>query len=59
VTNYALRVAHYDPASAAQWAESLPSDKIRDVVFQNIYVEWKARDAAAADAFAAKHGLAR
>ena len=59
VTNYALRVAHYDPASAAEWAESLPSDKIRDVVFQNIYFEWKARDAAAADAFAAKHGLAR
>lgn len=59
VVEYSTRVAHYDPASAAKWAETLPSNSSRAPLLRKIYDEWNARDASAAAAFAAQHGIAR
>jgi hypothetical protein len=57
VANYAAKVAHYDPATAARWAETLPSNNDRSFLLRKVYEEWHARDASAAAAFAAKHGI--
>lgn len=58
VVQYATRIAHYDPATAARWAETLPSNREREFLLRKVYEEWKPRDASAAAAFAAKHGIA-
>ncbi len=58
VRGYALAVAPYEPASAAQWAETLPQGKDRDETLQTIHSEWKKKDGTAAAEFARKHGLA-
>lgn len=55
---YAITVAPYEPESAAQWAETLPSGKDRDEAFKSIHEEWKKKDEAAAAEFARKNGIA-
>lgn len=59
VIGYANAMARFKPAIAAQWAETLPADAdgIREVLLRLIHEEWRRRDAAAAAAFASKHGL--
>jgi hypothetical protein len=57
VVQYATRVAHYDPATAAKWVETLPPNHQRESLLREVYEEWNARDASAAAAFAAKHGI--
>lgn len=55
---YAITVSPYEPASAAQWAETLPAGKDRDEAFKTIHEEWKKKDEAAAAEFARKNGIA-
>ena len=55
---YAVTVAPYEPASAAQWAETLPAGKDRDEALEAIHSEWQKKDTAAAQEFARKHGIA-
>lgn len=57
VKSFARTVAPHEPASAAQWAETLPAGKDRDSLFKTIHTEWKKQDQAAAATFAARHGL--
>lgn len=58
VASYAITVARYDPATAAQWGETLPAGPNRDLSLHVIYTAWWNRDPAAAAVFAAKHGIA-
>ena len=58
VRGYALAVAPYEPAAAAQWAETLPQGKDREEALKAIHSEWKKKDGTAAAEFARKHGLA-
>jgi hypothetical protein len=57
VKSYALTVAPYEPASAAQWAATLPAGEDRDSLLRVVHAEWKKQDEAAAATFAAEHGL--
>ncbi len=57
VASYAKTVAHYEPATAAQWAETLPNDPTREPLLRQIRDEWNRVDPAAAAAFATKHGI--
>lgn len=57
VASYAITVARYDPAAAAQWGETLPAGPNRDLSLRVIYTSWWNRDPAAAAVFAAKHGI--
>jgi hypothetical protein len=57
VVGYAKTVAPYEPATAVQWAESLPADSKREELLHQIHYDWKERDPAAAAAFAKKHGI--
>ena len=57
VRAYAKTVAPYDPATAAQWAETLPNNPERAPLIRDIHAKWKSTDAAAANAFARRHGL--
>jgi hypothetical protein len=54
--SYLETVAPYDPEVAAQWAATLPDGK-RNASMRNIYESLKRKDAAAADAFAERHGV--
>jgi hypothetical protein len=57
VKSYARTVAPYEPASAAQWAVTLPAGQERDELLKNVHAEWKKKDETAAAEFAKEHGL--
>lgn len=57
VLSYADTLAPYEPAAAAQWAETLPAGDDRTELLQTIYQSLKGKDAAAAQALANKHQL--
>ncbi|MCF7673969.1 MAG: hypothetical protein K9N23_10840 [Akkermansiaceae bacterium] len=57
VVGYAKTVAPYDPATAAQWVETLPAGGTRQALLQQVNAEWNRMDPAAAAAFAKKHGF--
>lgn len=57
VARYAEIVAPYEPATAAQWAETLPAASKREELLQQIHHAWLQGDPAAAAAFAKKHGI--
>jgi hypothetical protein len=57
VQSYAKTVAPYDPAAAAQWAETLPNQSKHAPLMREIHAKWKPVDPQAAAAFAARHGL--
>ncbi len=57
VKSYARTVAPYEPASAAQWAVTLPAGQERDQLLKNVHEEWKKKDEAAAAEFAKEHDL--
>ena len=54
---YAETVAKYEPASAAQWAMTLPPGQDRDETLKNIYQKWPENDDAAKQAFRKSHGI--
>ena len=57
VYSYATTLAPYEPAAAAEWADTLPAGEDRTNALQTIYESWKTSDTAAAEAFARQHGL--
>jgi hypothetical protein len=57
VQSYAITVAHYDPAVAAQWAETLTDHPKHAPLMREIHAKWKNVDPQSAAAFAARHGI--
>jgi hypothetical protein len=57
VSTYAGTVAEYEPKVAVQWADTLPEGEQRRRTYETILENWPKSDSAAAEAFAAKHGL--
>jgi hypothetical protein len=57
VRSYAVTVSSYEPATAAQWAMTLPAGKPREATLKRIYQNWPADDSAAKEAFAKEHGF--
>lgn len=57
VHSYADTLAPYEPAAAAQWAETLPPGDDRTELFQTIHSNLKKKDPTAARALAEKHQL--
>ena len=57
VSTYAGTVAEYEPKVAVQWADTLPEGEQRRRTYETILENWPKIDSAAAEAFAAKHGL--
>lgn len=56
---YASTLAPYHPATAAQWALTLPPGEARDRILPQIYQSWSKTDPSAATAFAKQNGIAR
>ncbi|RYD34586.1 MAG: hypothetical protein EOP87_08920 [Verrucomicrobiaceae bacterium] len=57
VQAYAIAVSGYEPATAAQWAMTLPAGKGRDATLLQIHQNWPKEQTAARDAFAKEHGI--
>jgi hypothetical protein len=57
IRSYAVTIAEYEPATAAQWALTLPPGKDRDETLNNIYQNWPKDDPAAKEAFKQEHGI--
>lgn len=60
VRSYAETLSRYQPATAAQWAMSLPPGQDREITLKTIYQNWPKTDPAAieaAAAFARQHGI--
>lgn len=55
--SFAQTVAPHEPASAAEWALTLPASEERTDLLHQIHRSWAGKDEAAAAAFAAEHGL--
>jgi hypothetical protein len=58
VKSYANTVAPYEPASAAEWALTLPEGEEKKKLLITIQKQWKGKDEAAATEFARQHGIA-
>ncbi|MES2921482.1 MAG: hypothetical protein V4819_08045 [Verrucomicrobiota bacterium] len=56
---YASALASFHPATAAQWALTLPSGEARDRLLPQIYQSWSKTDPPAAAAFADHNGIAK
>ena len=54
---YAEDIAEYEPASAAQWAMTLPPGQDRNETLNDIYQNWPENDDAAKQAFKKLHGI--
>jgi hypothetical protein len=57
IRSYAETIAQYEPATAAQWALTLPPGKDRDSTLNRIYRNWPESDSAAKEAFKQEHGI--
>ncbi len=57
IRSYAETVSEYEPATAIQWAMTLPPGEERKQTLQQIHDNWPKDDAAAKDAFAKEHGI--
>jgi hypothetical protein len=57
IRSYAVTVSRYEPATAAQWAMTLPPGGDREQTLRRIYQNWPADDSAAKEAFAKEHGF--
>ncbi|RYD22004.1 MAG: hypothetical protein EOP88_09485 [Verrucomicrobiaceae bacterium] len=57
VRAYAETVAKYDPATAEQWALTLPAGEARTATFSRIHSDWPENDAAGKAGFAERHGF--
>jgi hypothetical protein len=54
--SYLETIAPYEPEVAVQWAETLPAEKRKDAI-KDIHQALKRKDKAAAEDFAARHGV--
>jgi len=57
VLSFAKTVAPYEPASAAQWALTLPEGKERESLLREVRDQWKKKDEAAAADFTRENGI--
>ena len=57
ISSFAKTVSLHDPASAEQWAMTLPPGENRADTLERIYQNWPEGGEAAKQAFAKKHGL--
>ena len=57
IRSYAETVSQYEPATAAQWAMTLPPGKDRDLTLKRIYQNWPKDDEAAKEAFKQEHSI--
>ncbi len=57
ISSYAETVSKYEPATAAQWALTLPPGKDRDKTLRRISQNWPKEDAAGKAAFKQQHGI--
>ena len=57
IRSYAETVAEYEPATATQWALTLPVGKDRDETLKNIYENWPKNETTAKEAFKLEHGI--
>ncbi|RYD47006.1 MAG: hypothetical protein EOP85_06295 [Verrucomicrobiaceae bacterium] len=57
VRSYAGTVAKYDPATAEQWALTLPAGEERAATLSAIHQQWPEADAAGKAEFAERHGI--
>lgn len=57
VSAYAEIISEYEPASAVQWADSLPAGSDRDQTLKKIRENWAKKDAEEAAAFSLKYGI--
>lgn len=57
IQSYAVTVSEYEPATAAQWAVTLPPGNDRDQTLKTIYRNWPKEDTAAREAFKQEHGI--
>jgi hypothetical protein len=57
IRSYAETVSEYEPATAAQWALTLPPGKDRDQTLRSIHRNWPKDDDAAKEAFKLQHGI--
>jgi hypothetical protein len=57
IRSYAETVSKYEPATAAQWALTLPPGKDREQTLKTIYQNWPKDDTAAKEAFKQEHGI--
>lgn len=57
IRSYAGMVSEYEPATAAQWALTLPPGKDRDQTLKTIHRNWPEDDTAAKEAFKQEHGI--
>lgn len=58
VQSHALTLARHQPEAAARWAATMPEGEARTSTLKMVFDRWRTTDAAAADAFAEKHGIA-
>lgn len=54
---YSAAVAPYDPATAEQWALTIPPGKNRNTALRGVHGNWPKSDPEGAAAFATRHGL--
>ncbi len=59
ILSYASNVAPYEPASAAEWALTLPDNGERKDLLGVIHAQWVKKDPAAAAKFAQENGLGK
>lgn len=59
IRSYANSVAPYEPASAAEWALTLPENPERQELLGTIHAQWVKKDPAAAAKFAKENGLVK
>ena len=57
IRGFAETLAGSEPATAAQWALTLPPGKDRDETLKNIHLYWPEDDSAAREAFAKEHEI--
>ena len=57
IRTYAECVSGYEPATAAQWALTLPPGKDRDYTLKVILDGWSKDDTTAKEAFKQEHGI--
>ncbi len=57
VQRHVLTLARYQPAEAARWAARMPEGEARTSTMKMVFDRWRTTDAAAADAFAKRHGI--
>lgn len=57
IQSYAATISEYEPATAVQWATTLPPGENRNQALGAIYSNWPSEDPAGLEAFKHEHGI--